>query len=90
MQRILRVGQYLYQLTYDEDGETPQIEGVEAATDLLLFKGTVPVLYKRLECIQIEDAASLTIDIEGKFTLLDALLTALTKAPHYGQARALA
>lgn len=90
MQRIVRVGQYLYQLTYEEIDETPQIEEIEAAADLLLFNGAVPILYQRLEWIPLEEAARLTIDMEGKFTLLDALQTALTRSRQYGRVHVMA
>ena len=82
MERIVRVGQYLYHLSYtQEGGETPVITGIDALTQIVLFNGEVPIMYDRLDSLSLTDAAMLTLDMEAQFPLLDALVAALTQIP---------
>ena len=82
MERIVKVGQYIYHLGYSQvHGEAPVIEGIDALSELILFDGAMPILYERLDSVWLADAERLTIDMEGKTHLFQALLDELNKIP---------
>ena len=82
MERIVKVGQYVYHLGYSQEGgQAPVIEGIDALSELILFDGAIPIPYERLDSVQLADAARLTVDMEGKTSLMQALVDALNKIP---------
>ena len=82
MERIVKAGQYMYHVSYSrEAGEPPVIQGIDALSELILFEGAMPILYERLDSVQLADAARLTVDMQGKSSLLQALVDALDKIP---------
>ena len=82
MERIVKVGQYIYLVSYSRDvEELPVIQGIEALSELILFEGVMPILYERLDSVRLADAEQLTVGMEGKTSLMYALIVALNSIP---------
>ena len=82
MERIIRAGQSEFRVHYRQSFEAdPVVYGIYAFTDVILFEGAMPLLFKKDELIQLGEAARLTLESEGKVTLERALVAEIKKLP---------